>query len=135
MSWTCPTCKRTFTRNRQAHSCEKHELSALFADKPEFIRTLFDYLLEQIKTVGPMEVHVAKWNVTLRSATTFVTIIPEKKDLIIRMAHQTALDDFPVYDSHQYSKNRWANLVKIENKEEVDSQLIAWIKDAYELCS
>jgi len=133
MPWTCPNCNRTFSRNKQWHSCEKHELGNLFIDKPEKIRQLYDVLIERIEVFGPMEIHVAKWNVTLRAKSTFMSIIPEKKDLAITFLRDEALDDFPVYDVYHYSKNRWVNHVKIEDPEEIDDQLIKWLKEAYDL--
>ena len=135
MSWACPTCNRTFSRNKQAHSCEKHELNSLFVDKPIQIRELYEYLVERIQPLGQMEIHVSKWNVTMRAATTFMSIFPEKKDLALTIVCDKPIDDFPIYASHHYSKNRWNNHIKIEHKEEVDSQLMGWIQDAYKLCS
>jgi hypothetical protein len=135
MSWTCPNCERTFTRNKQWHSCEKHELVSLFIDKPQFIRDLYDHLIKEVEKIGPMEVHVSKWNITLRHSSTFMSIFPEKKDLALAIVCDKPIDDFPIYDSHQYSKQRWSNHVKIEEPGEIDSQLLGWIRDAYFLCS
>jgi len=135
MPWTCPTCKRTFKRNKQAHSCEKHEVEALFIDKPAHIWELYRNLVSQVQEFGSMEVHVAKWNVTIRSAVTFMSIIPEKKHLTITFIRDEALDDFPVYESYLHSKKRWSNLVKIESVDEIDKQLLSWLNEAYVLCS
>ncbi len=135
MTWTCTTCNRTFKRNKQAHSCEKHEVESLFIDKPANIWELYLNLISQIQEFGPMEIHIAKWNVTLRSATTFMTVIPENKHLTITFIRDEALDDFPVYDSYHYSKNRWSNLVKIESLDEIDRQLLSWLREAYLLCT
>lgn len=135
MSWTCADCGRTFSRNKQAHSCEKHSIENLFIDKPQHIWHLYQALIDRIKEIGPLEVHVAKWNITLRASTTFMSINPEKKDLALTIIRDEPLDDFPVHNSFQYSKNRWSNHVKIETEEEIDKQLLTWIKEAYELCS
>lgn len=135
MSWTCPKCARTFTRNKQAHSCETHDISLLFSDKSPEIFELFKALISKVQELGPMEVHIAKWNITIRSKTTFMSIFPEKSDLALAIIRDEPLDDFPVYSTYQYSKNRWSNHVKIEEPEEIDDQLLNWIQYAYELCS
>ena len=135
MSWTCSICERTFARNKQAHSCEIHDINSIFFDKPPEIYELYKSLISRIQKLGPLEVHVAKWNVTLRSHTAFMSIFPEKKDLALAFLRDEALDDFPVYSSYQSSKKRWSNHVKIETEEEIDTQLMGWIKDAYDLCS
>ncbi len=135
MAWTCPTCGRSFARNKQWHSCEKHDINTIFADKPAEIRDLYEIFVQKVQEIGPMEIHVAKWNISCRAASTFVGIFPEKRDLAISFVRDEPLDDFPVYATHHYSKNRWSNHVKIEEAEEIDEQLLRWIKDAYQLCS
>ena len=134
MSWTCPECERTFRRNNQAHSCEKHSIDNLFFDKPQHIRELYDSLIKQVGELGPMEIHVGKWNVTLRSGITFMSITPEKKDLALAFLRDEPLDDFPVHDNYQHGKDRWSNHVKIETGEEIDGQLMGRLGDAYKLC-
>ena len=111
MSWTCSTCDRTFKRNKQAHSCEKHEIESHFIDKPAHIWELYMSLISQVQAFGLMEIHVSKWNITLRSAITFMSVYPEKKHLTIIFIRDEALDDFPVHDSYHHSKNRWNNHV------------------------
>lgn len=135
MSWTCSTCKRTFSRNKQSHSCEIHDINSIFHDKPPEIFNLYKTLVSRVQELGSMEVHVATWNITLRSQSTFMSIFPEKKDLALAIIRDEPLDDFPVYQSYQSSKKRWSNHIKIEKEEEIDTQLLGWIKDAYDLCS
>ena len=126
---------RTFSRNKQAHSCEIHDINSIFHDKPPEIHNLYNALVSRVKELGLMEVHVAKWNITLRSQSTFMSIFPEKKDLVLAIIRNEPLDDFPVYQSYQSSKKRWINHVKIETIEEIDAQLLGWIEDAYKICS
>jgi len=133
MAWTCPTCKRTFLRNKQWHSCEEHDIENIFADKPLRIRQLYEALLGEVLKIGPMEVHVSRWNITLRHNSTFMAVVPDKSTLVITFIREEALDDFPVYQTHHYSKNRWSNHVKIESKEEIDRQLLNWLKEAYDM--
>lgn len=135
MTWTCPTCGRDFARNKQWHSCEKHDLNAIFSDKPQKIIELYKHLISALEPLGPMEIHASKWNITLRAKSTFMSIFPEKKDLALTFVRDEPLDDFPVYQTYQHTKNKWSNHVKIENIEEIDNQLLTWIKDAYILCS
>jgi hypothetical protein len=109
-------------------------MNDLFTNKPAIIRDLYDELISQIKKIGPMDIHAGKWNITLRSGSTFFSVNPEKTYLGIVFVRDEALDDFPVYQCHQYSKNRWSNHVKIEDFDEIDKQLLGWIRDAYEIC-
>jgi len=82
---------------------------------------------------GSIEVWVGKYNITLRRITTFATVIVEKNHLTIVFISLDPVDEFPVYQNHHHSANRWSNAVKIESESEIDKQLLNWLKGAYDL--
>lgn len=135
MSWTCPECERVFARNKQAHSCESYPLDPLFFKSAKGVRELYDLLLARIKVFGPIDIRVGPYNVSVRNLSTFMSIMPERDHLTIVFLRSELLDEFPIYQSHKQSSKRWANYVKIESPEEINHQLIAWLKDAYEITS
>ena len=133
MPWTCPECGRIFARNKQAHSCESYGLDPLFYKSVKGVRDLYNLLVEKVMGFGKVDVRVGPYGVSLRNLSTFVNIIIEKNHLTLSFVREEPLDEFPVYQSYQHSGKRWSNLVKIESPEEIDEQLLNWLRDAYNL--
>ena len=133
MPWICPECNRKFARNKQARSCESYALDPLFVKSNPGVRALYDSLIRIVSTFGPVDIRVGSYIVSLRNLSTFMSIFPERNHLTITFIRDEALDEFPVYQTYQQSKNRWANHIKIESREEIDDQLIGWLKEAFVL--
>lgn len=53
--------------------------------------------------------------------------------MIVEFILYRSEDIFPVIKIVQISKNHFAHRLKLESKEDIDVQLIGWIKEAYEL--
>ena len=133
MPWTCPECKRVFARNKQAHSCQSYNLNPLFAKSNSEVRDLYDKLILLLEKFGPIDIRVSQYHISIRNLSTFLNIVPEKTHLTLSFVRDEALDEFPIYNNYQRSKNRWSNSIKIESEEEIDEQLINWLNDAYKI--
>lgn len=131
--WTCPACGRKFTRKNQSHSCEQYDLDAFFIGKTENARKLFDTLLERVQPFGEVDLHVGKYHLTLRHLSTFSSIMVEKDHLTIVFISQEPIDEFPVHKNHPSGPNKYANVIKVEEVDEIDNQLIRWLQEAYEM--
>jgi hypothetical protein len=131
--WMCPECGRKFTRNLQSHSCLAYDPEDLFAGKNPEVRELYNLLIDRVKYFGEIDVHAAKWNITVRRLSTFLTIIIEKTHLTLVFISKDLIDEFPVYHNNPTGSNRYSNAVKIESPDEVDDQLIGWLRQAWEI--
>lgn len=131
--WICPECGRKFSRNKQSHSCIQYNPEILFIGKNPEIRDLYQVLIDRLKEFGEIDVYSGKWNLTIRRLTTFLSVMVEKSHLTLVFISKVPIDEFPVYQSNHYSGNRFSNAVKIESEEEIDDQLIRWLKEAWEL--
>jgi hypothetical protein len=131
--WICPECGRKFTRNRQGHSCVRHDPELLFIGKSQKARDLYNLIIEKVQAFGEIEINPQKWNISIRRLTTFIAIMIEKDHLTLVFLTDRPIDDFPVYNSFHHSAHRWSNALKIESPDEVDDQLMQWLKEAYDL--
>jgi hypothetical protein len=131
--WICPECGRKFARNKQSHSCIEYDPEIVFFGKGEDSRKLYNLLIGRVKEFGEIEVHTAKWNVTVRRLSTFLSVIIEKNHLTLVFISKDPIDEFPVYQNHHHSNSRFSNVVKIESEDEIDDQLLRWLKQAWEL--
>ncbi len=131
--WICPECGRKFARNNQSHSCSQYDPEFLFIGKGEEIRLLYKILIDKVMAFGEVDIHFGKWNLTIRRLSTFLSIMVEKGHLTLVFISEKPIDDFPVYQHHQHTASRFSNVVKIESEDEIDDQLIGWLKQAWEL--
>jgi hypothetical protein len=131
--WICQECGRKFARNNQTHSCVQYHPEEMFFGKSEHVQGLYNVLIDKIKEFGEVEVHSAKWNVTVRRLSMFSSILIEKNHLTVVFLTSEPIDEFPVYQNYQHTKTKFSNLVKIETVDEIDDQLIRWLKQAWEL--
>lgn len=131
--WVCPECGRKFTRNKQSHSCIQYDPDFLFAGKGDQVRGLYAVLISRIQEFGEVDIHIVKWNITIRHLSTFLSVMIERDHLTLVFISAEPVDEFPVYQNHQRSAHRYSNVVKVESLDEIDDQLIRWLKQAWEL--
>jgi hypothetical protein len=131
--WICPECCRKFARNKQSHSCIKYNPEDLFFGKGERTRQLYIALTDRVKVFGEVEIHAGKWGITIRRLSTFLSVLIEKNHLTLVFISLVPIDEFPVYQNYQHTSNRFSNSVKIESQDEIDDQLLGWLKQAWEL--
>jgi hypothetical protein len=131
--WICPECGRKFTRNNQSHSCIDYNIEDFFFGKSDDVRKLFNTLIERVLEFGEVQIRAGKWGITGRRLSTFLTVMIKKNHLTVIFLSEVPIDEFPVYQNYHHSGNRFSNSIKIESAEEIDEQLLGWLKQAWEL--
>jgi len=131
--WICPECGRKFARNKQSHSCIEYNPEDLFIGKDQRVRDLYNALIIRLNGFGEIEVHSGKWNLTIRRLSTFLTVIIEKTHLTLVFISEEPIEEFPVYQNYHHTANRFSNSIKIESADEIDNQLMGWLRQAWEL--
>jgi hypothetical protein len=131
--WICPECGRKFSRIKQSHSCIQYHIEDLFFGKTDQVRRLYEVLTARMMEFGEIDFHIGKWSLTIRRLSTFLSVMVEKNHLTLVFISSQPIDEFPVYQNYQHSATRFSNAVKIEYEEEIDDQLIRWLREAWEL--
>jgi len=131
--WTCPDCKRTFKNTHQDHSCLVTDIASHFIGKQENVKETFNALITVIKTLDDVTVNSVKNAILLTNKTHFLAVKPKKAWLDIEFVLDQKVEGFPIYKTVQASKKKWAHFMRLGSIEEVDDQLMEWIKKAYEV--
>ena len=97
-------------------------------------RQLYHSLLTALHSLGLFDEEVKKTSVHLVRGTAFAGIHPRREFLIVTIKSAKQIDSERVLKSEQVSKNRWHCEVKIFDRADIDEQVIAWLKVAYDLC-
>ncbi|MFN8502448.1 DUF5655 domain-containing protein [Kouleothrix sp.] len=108
-------------------------VDALFVGKDAVVSAIYHRLIEVLHTLGPFQEEPKKTSIHLVHTSGFAGIHPRKSFLYLNLRMDRLLQGERVAKSEQVSKNRYHNEVKIATPDEVDGELIAWLKEAYVL--
>lgn len=131
--WICPECQRSFKTKNQWHSCVSITVDFIFSEIPNSIKAVYDILYEKCNTFGEIKTDTTLSCVYFTNLNRFLVLKPQKTGLIIEFVLDRSEDIFPVIKTVQISKNQFAHRLKLECKEDLNDQIFAWLKEAYEL--
>jgi len=96
-----------------------------FAGKDSTVRATYQRLIDVARTLGPVTEEAKKTSIHLVRHTAFAGVATRRSSLILRSPR--------IEKREQTSANRWHIEVRLERPANIDRQLTAWLKNAYEL--
>src|ERR1700704_3941578 len=109
------------------------EQNALAVASP-ISRQLYKQLLAAVKPIGPFREEVKKTSIHLIRGSAFAGVHPRKQHLVLTIKAEKPIQNPRVSKAEQVSKNRWHLDVKLTASQEIDGELLGWLRRAYELC-
>jgi hypothetical protein len=100
---------------------------------PPEIRDLYQKLPDEIFKFGKVVIEEKKTSFYLKSKSAFAGVQPRENYFILNIVFASSIKSPRVIKQEQVSKNRFHNEVKIEKIEDIDNELLKWLKDAYVL--
>lgn len=132
--WTCPKCKREFRNANQNHSCTLISNDELFAKRPAFLKNLYGKIIGEINKLGEYREETVLPDVILfKTKSSFLGIKVKKDHLEVEFFLDHHEEDPSIAKWLQTSKHRFAHVVKVDNEEDITTQLTEWIKRSYHL--
>ena len=132
--WSCPKCHRNFRNSNQYHTCRLVNKESFFERRPPHFKSLYEAIKNQVKELGEFrEEAVLPDVIFFKTKSTFLAIKVKKAWLDIEFFLDHLEEEPPVKKFLQTSKRRFAHLVSIDEEEDIDKQLIDWIKASYTL--
>jgi hypothetical protein len=132
--WTCPKCKRTFKRKDQQHSCTLISKESLFEKRPPELKKLYEKIVKEVKKLGDYREETVQPDVIFfKTKSSFLAVKVKKDHLEIEFFLEKLENVPPISKYLQTSKHRVAHLVPIDRPEDINQQLISWIKRSYDL--
>ncbi len=129
--WKCPKCNRQFERHNQAHSCRSYPLELHF-ERKETSRKLYKILCEKIKeNLGLYKIESLECCIHLVNTFTFAAVKILKHKIKIDFALNRIIKNKRLVQSIKMSEHRFLYCVEIAKEEEIDNELMTWIKEAY----
>lgn len=97
-------------------------------------KNLFDNLIDKINSdIAKCEIISIPCCIHLFGKYDFLAILPRKYGLEIRFALGRVLESPRLKQSVPLSKNNYKNCIDLKIKDDIDSELLGWIDEAYHL--
>ena len=108
-------------------------LAQHFDNKEPVVKSIYDRILKESRKFGKVIEEPKKTSIHLVNKSAFAGVSTRKNALILNIKSAAPIKDVRIKKSEQVSASRFHQEVKLVSPEEVDSTLIAWLKDAYTL--
>ncbi|MDH3650616.1 MAG: DUF5655 domain-containing protein [Saprospiraceae bacterium] len=132
--WTCPECSRVFRNRNQLHTCKLVDKELFFENRPPHFHEMYETIKRYVQVCGSFrEEAVAPDVIFFKSKSTFLALKIKKRWIDVEFFLDHLEDIPPVKKYLQTSRRRFAHLVSIDEIEDIDQQLLAWIRSSHEL--
>ncbi len=108
---------------------------SVFDKSDPAVRAIYDRLLIRVRRIGPVVAEENKTSIHLKSRAAFAGVHPLRSRLDLNIVSAAPIADPRVKKRDRVSASRYHDLVPLSTPHDVDTQLIEWLKSAYELVS
>ena len=106
-----------------------------FEGKDASVRQIYDRVLKGARKFGPVGEEPKKTSIHLVNRTAFAGVATRKSAIILTIKSVRKISSPRIHKSEQTSASRFHHEVRLTSPADVDSELVKWLKDAYELSS
>lgn len=114
--------------NTNGHSVGEH-----FENREPVVKETYKAIVRVARTLGPVKEDPKKTSIHLVRKTAFAGIATRKTGLTLTVKSEEDVSHPRIARREQASANRWHLEIKLDAPEQVDKQIAAWLKKAYEL--
>ncbi|MBZ5536367.1 MAG: DUF5655 domain-containing protein [Acidobacteriia bacterium] len=104
-----------------------------FEGKDPVVHQIYDRLMRRLKRLGPIVEEPKKTSIHLVNETALAGVATRKTCLVLTIKSNRPLASPRIHKTQQVSANRFHHEIKLLSPEDVDRELMAWLKEAYAL--
>jgi hypothetical protein len=97
------------------------------------VKLLYKKLIGSLQSFGKLGIEEKKTSIHLTNRAAFAGIHPRKDYFILNIVSDKPITSQRIKKTEQVSKSRFHNELKIGSESDINSELIGWLKTAYEL--
>jgi hypothetical protein len=128
----CYHCKQWIEQGEE-HDCWTTTESALTEDLPEDLRDAWERLRETAADLGEQRIYASHNSIMFSRKTCYFFVRPKSKYLEVCVFLGRALKAPQVRRAVASSKSKFANIIQIRHRDEVEPPLTDWLEEAYKL--
>ena len=106
-----------------------------FEGKDPVVRQVYDRVLKAAGKFGSVTEDPKKTSIHLVNKTAFAGVATRKSAIVLTIKSDRKIPSPRIHKSEQTSARRFHHEVRLNLPAEVDSELVKWLKEAYELSS
>ena len=110
-----------------------HSIAHHFSNKDPIVKEIYDTILNAAKELGPVREEAKKTSIHLVNKSAFAGIATRRSYLILTVKSKTDVQSTRIARREQASASRWHLEIKLESPAAVDTEVIKWLKAAYEI--
>lgn len=110
-----------------------NRVSAHFENRDAAVKETYNAILRSARKLGPVKEDPKKTSSHLVRKTAFAGIATRKTGLILTLKSASDIANKRIARREQASAHRWHLEVKLDAPAQVDREIVAWLKQAYEL--
>jgi hypothetical protein len=114
--------------NANGHTVKEH-----FENRAPEVKATYTAILKAAKTLGPVKEEAKKTSIHLVRKSAFAGVATQKSALILTLKSDADVANKRIARREQASAHRWHLEIKLQAPEQVDREILAWLKKAYEL--
>lgn len=114
------------------HPDSTHTLDYHFKDKKSETKSLFDELIDKLSEELDFEFKIGKTYIGLIKKLVFAAVRVQNEKLVFEFVPRKEFKSPRIIKSVKFQKERWAQYVEIKKVEDIDQELIDWVKFSYE---
>ncbi len=115
------------------NDAQQYSISDHFTGKDPIVRTIYDRLLAEARSFGPVLEEPKKTSIHLVNKSAFAGVATRKNAVLLNIKSAAPIQDARVVRAEQLSARRFHQEVRLVASEEIDAVLLGWLRSAYEL--
>jgi len=114
--------------NENGYTVQEH-----FKNRVPEVKATYTAILKAAKKFGPVKEEAKKTSIHLVRKSAFAGVATRKTALILTLKSDSDISSARIAKREQASANRWHLETKLETPTQVDSEIVNWLRRAYEL--
>jgi hypothetical protein len=110
---------------------ENFPLESHFSGKEPSVRAMYDHLLSALRKFGTVIEEPKKTSIHLVNVSAFAGVQTRGSYILLNIKADHKIESPRIHKGEQISAKRFHNRVKISSVDEIDSELIGWLHEAY----
>ena len=108
-------------------------ITSHFEGKAPIVRKTYDQLVQVLRGFGRIVEEPKKTSIHLVNVTALAGVATRKEYLILTIKSDQKIESPRIHKTEQVSARRFHHEIKLASPNDVDDELINWLKDAYTL--
>jgi hypothetical protein len=110
-----------------------HSLIQHFDGTSPGVRHIYDIIVAAAREFGPVVEDPKKTSIHLNRKSAFAGIQTRREFLILTVKSTSDIDSPRISKRERTSASRWHHEIKIATDDDIDSQVIGWLRESYRL--